>query len=315
MSRAYLSWAQLSLPTISLAVTAGQGRITAPTPTLSVQLTGQSGAGAVGAFGVGAPTRAYLSWVQLTLPASTGASAALIGQHGTGAAGSLLAQNKRVYLSWAQLQIPTATNITLLGQVGTGAIGSLANALGTVQALTGVSGTSAAGSVAKGSYGGLSGVQATLSAGSLTPGDENYGLAGILTPVNSESLASQSATGAVGVLAVLVDGAIQVQLIGQAGLGAAGSFSFTAGTAAIAGVAGTGAAGLESTTVSVMLTGQSGTGAISTLFQGTVQLQGLSATGEIGALGAGSSWVDVTPNTDIWTPVAPANSSWTKTIN
>lgn len=315
MSQGYLSWARLTLPAAPLAITAAQGHAGSPFVTVSVGLTGNSGTSALGAFGVGSPRRGYLSWAQLTIPTGSGTSVALTGQAGSGGYGSLTGGGTRGYLSWARLTLPPASSVALIGDAATGAIGSLSRVTGTVQALTGVGGTGSAGSIAQGRAGILSGIPAFGSAGTLTANDENFGFIGILVPSNTEGLSGYLLTGLVGSFGVLVNGGVQVQLVGLSSTIGIGALSKTS-LVAFSGAGGSASAGVMSSNSSLALTGQSALASQSTFFLGQVMLSGQSATAQTGTFTLlGASWAPVLPGGSIWTEVTPVTSSWTNVNN
>lgn len=176
--------------------------------------------------------------------------------------------------------------------------------------LTGISATSADGTLAQGRQGFMPGQSATASVGTLGALDETLALLGTLVPQNAALLVSSGATAGLGVFGVLVDDAIQVTLVGQAALAVANdlplplSIGITSPTATIS-------AGSLVPAQTADMVGADLAPDVGAFFAGELPLTGQSMTSDAGFLPVTAPWTNVATHTSTWTK-RPTNSTiWT----
>lgn len=188
--------------------------------------------------------------------AGGGASAALTGVTGTGAAGTA----------------GPANSLPLTGTAATGAVGTAV--AGQSKAITGNAGTGSVGSIALSTVIALTGVAATGSVGTVTT---SAGATAALT--------GSAGTGSPGT----VSAGVSVALTGASAAGAAGTLSAGA-SKALSGNAATASVGTLLPAFSVALTGANATGSVGTIAVSgapiTVALSGVVATCAVGSLTA-----------------------------
>lgn len=175
----------------------------------------------------------------------------------------------------------------LTAVTGTGSAGTLAPSL--TLALTGVSGTGSVGTVAPALSLALIGNTGTGSAGTVTPNNSvpltavaGTGSVGTAVPTLSLGLTAVTGTGSVGTVLP----ATVVPLTGVTGAGSVGTVSASgAVTAALTGVTGTGSVGALGPATDKALSAVSGTGSVGTVVPAlSLTLGALSATGSAGTL-------------------------------
>lgn len=163
-------------------------------------------------------------------------------------------------------------------------------------ALTGVSATASAGTLAPSNSKAITGTAATAAAGTLAPsnskavtGNAATGAAGTVAPSASIGITGNAATAAAGTLAP----SVSVSLTGNAGTSAVGTVSPSVGvTVALTGVAASASAGNVAPATSIGLTGNAGTGAVGTVTPSvgvTIALTGVSATASAGNIAPATS--------------------------
>ena len=331
MSRAYLSWARLEIPQLpdtkilmsGAAAAASSGAIFN-----GASLVGQQLQSAQNVF-LGGTGRAYLSWARFEAPASVVTNVAQTGQSATSAAGTFpYAGATRAYLSWAQFEIPISgsLSVTLTGQSGTSAAGALTFVGGTQQVLTGQSATSNAGILAWP----LNGSLMTASVGSVSYQDDTFAFAGQMTPSDTATVVGNWATGFVGNIGLIVNGAVVVTPVGAQAVSAVGT-SIPGNSSPLTGAQGFfGTPGVFNLGAPIVLTGgvlTSSVGVITPLNPTT----GTEASGVSGAMGVATSialtgipmngtagnfssalWTEVAPGGGSWTSVARPSGTWTQ---
>lgn len=186
----------------------------------------------------------------------------------------------------------------LTGVSSTSAVGSVNNVL--ALALTGVLATGSVGSVSPNVSVALTGVQATSAVGSVgftksgslaLTGVQATGAVGSVgfTESGSTGITGVSATSAVGSVGVSIGGS--ATLTGASATGSVGSVSPSTDVA-ITGVASVGAVGTVSPSTSVPIIGVAGTSAVGTVTASSASgatLSGVSATSAVGSLGVTKS--------------------------
>lgn len=246
-------------------------------PNVTVALTGVAGTGAVGtlapATSVATTGNAATSAVGTAAPSTT---VAVTGNAAAGAVGTVSAQSAAIVGSRRRsMSAGPAVNPYNLRKFYQSPRNKFSAPSVTV-ALTGVSGTGGAGTIAPVASVALTGNAAT-------------GVVGTLTPTRTVAMTGNAATAAVGTLAP----ATVVPLTGVSATGGTGTISpQQAGSAAISGVSATGTAGTATPNTSVAATGVQATSAAGAVGQSrTVALTGASATSAAGNVNSTSDIV------------------------
>ena len=266
---------------------------------VSVNVTGNAGTGAVGDVTVAAKASVSVTGEAGTGAAGTvtvaaSANAAPTGEAGTGAVGdvtvtgianvTLTGEAATGAVGDVVVSLPTSVSVT--GEVATGAVGDVTVTAGATVAVTGEAATGAVGDA---TVIGVANVTLTGEAATGAVGDVTVAL---VTPVN---VTGEAATGAVG--DVTVSGGAIVALTGEAATGSVGDVTVLSGTfAMVTGEAATGAVGGVTVAAGAVVdvAGEAATGAVGDVavyLLTTVDVTGEVATGAAGdaAVAAGAS--------------------------